>query len=174
MERLGMSDIGRFAINDIRRRLDHELEMAVSRLRPLGGAVSVMELPTAIGDHGAFANEVDGIQVSESREIGFATRELLVERVKGLVAAVDRLNEGEYGTCVECAEAISTARLRAVPEVQTCVRCQAWLERQGQARARWTHATAVRPGVPIPVARGRNFRRRQPSLSTLTNGMPSS
>jgi RNA polymerase-binding transcription factor DksA len=123
-------------MSDIRRRLDHELETAVSRLRPLGGAVAVMELPTAIGDNGAFADEVDGSQVSESREIGFATRELLVERVKRLVTALDRLTAGDYGTCVECATTISAARLRAAPEVQTCIRCQDRLERRDPARAR--------------------------------------
>jgi len=68
--------------------------------------------------------------VSESREIGFATRALLVERVKRLVAALDRLNAGEYGICVECAVAISAGRLRATPEAQTCIRCQDLLERQ--------------------------------------------
>jgi RNA polymerase-binding transcription factor len=115
-------------MNDIRRRLDHQLETAIARLRPLGGTVAVMELPTAFS--GPFANEVDGSQVSESREIGFAMRELLVEHVKRLVAALDRLDAGEYGTCVECAEAISAARLCAAPEVQTCVRCQYWLERR--------------------------------------------
>jgi DnaK suppressor protein len=119
-------------MDDIRRRLDHQLETAVSRLRPLGGAVAVMEPPTAFS--GPFANEVDGSQVSESREISFATRELLVERVKRLVAALDRLDAGEYGTCVECAAAISAARLHAAPEVQTCVRCQDWLERQRLVR----------------------------------------
>jgi RNA polymerase-binding transcription factor len=92
-----------------------------------------MEPPTAFS--GPFANEVDGSQVSESREISFATRELLVERVKRLVAALDRLDAGEYGTCVECAEAISAARLRAAPEVQTCVRCQDWLERRREPPA---------------------------------------
>jgi RNA polymerase-binding transcription factor len=132
MERLRGRDTGRFAMDDIRRRLDHQLETAVSRLRPLGGAVAVMEPPTAFS--GPFANEVDGSQVSESREISFATRELLVERVKRLVAALDRLDAGEYGTCVECAAAISAARLRAAPEVQTCVRCQDWLERQRVVR----------------------------------------
>jgi DnaK suppressor protein len=132
MERLRVRDTGRFAMDDIRRRLDHQLETAVSRLRPLGGAVAVMEPPTAFS--GPFANEVDGSQVSESREISFATRELLVERVKRLVAALDRLDAGEYGTCVECAAAISAARLRAAPEVLTCVRCQDWLERQRLVR----------------------------------------
>jgi RNA polymerase-binding transcription factor DksA len=122
-------------MNEIRRRLDHELETAVSRLRPPGGAVAVMELPTAIRDNGAFADEVDASQVCQSREIGFATRELLVERVRRLVAALDRLDVGEYGTCVECASAISAVRLRAAPEVETCVRCQDWLERRGSAPA---------------------------------------
>jgi RNA polymerase-binding transcription factor DksA len=132
MERFRGRDTRRFAMDDIRRRLDHQLETAVSRLRPLGGAVAVIEPPTAFS--GPFANEVDGSQVSESREISFATRELLVERVKRLVAALDRLDAGEYGTCVECAAAISAARLRAAPEAQTCVRCQDWLERQRLVR----------------------------------------
>ncbi|MBI4637467.1 MAG: TraR/DksA C4-type zinc finger protein [Candidatus Rokubacteria bacterium] len=72
---------------------------------------------------------MDEIQANESREISFATRELLVGRVNRLVAAIDRLNQGEYGTCVECGEPIAPARLRVMPEVQTCVRCQDRLER---------------------------------------------
>jgi len=51
-----------------------------------------------------------------------------------LSAALDRMNEGAYGTCVECDEPISLARLEAMPEVQTCVRCQDRLERLGQPR----------------------------------------
>ena len=55
-----------------------------------------------------------------------------MERVNALSAALDRLNDGEYGTCVECGEDIAPARLRALPEVQTCVRCQDRLERLGR------------------------------------------
>jgi RNA polymerase-binding transcription factor DksA len=116
-------------MNTIRRRLDHDLTAALFRLRQLGGAVAVEELPGAIGGNSLFADEVDGIQANENREISFATRERLVERVNCLSAALDRLNDGEYGVCAECAERISPARLRAVPEVQTCVRCQDRIER---------------------------------------------
>ena len=116
-------------MDDIRKRLDHNLTAALSRLRQLGGAVTIEELPGAIRDNSRFADEVDEIQANENREIGFATREKLVERVKRLSAALDRLNDGEYGGCVECAERISPARLHAVPEVQTCVRCQDRIER---------------------------------------------
>jgi RNA polymerase-binding transcription factor DksA len=54
---------------------------------------------------------------------------MLLTRVNRLSAALDRLNEGDYGACVECAEPIAPARLDALPEVQTCVRCQVGLER---------------------------------------------
>jgi len=119
---------------DARTRLDQDLKAAVSRLRQLDGAAAVEVRPGTIGDTCLFADEVDGIQVSESREIGFATRELVLERVNRLSAALDRMNEGEYGTCVECDEPISLARLDVMPEVQTCVRCQDRLERLGQPR----------------------------------------
>jgi|SRR5919108_2515870 DnaK suppressor protein len=117
---------------NIRKRLEADLSVAMSRLRQMGGAVAVEELPGAIGNNSPFADEVDVIQANESREIGFATRELLVERVNRLSAALDRLAEGEYGTCVECGEPISAARLHAMPEVQTCVRCQDRIERLGR------------------------------------------
>jgi DnaK suppressor protein len=42
------------------------------------------------------------------------------------------LNDGEYGQCVECGEAIAPARLRAMPEVPTCVTCQDRIERFGR------------------------------------------
>ena len=116
-------------MDDIRRRLDDNLTAALFRLRQLGGAVAVEELPGAIRDNSRLADEVDEIQANEDREISFATRERLVERVNRLSAALDRLNAGEYGVCVECAEGISPARLHAVPEVQTCVRCQDRIER---------------------------------------------
>lgn len=116
-------------MDDIRKRLDHNLTAALFRLRQLGGAVAVEELRGAIRDNSRLADEVDEIQANENREISFATRERLVERVNRLSAALDRLNDGEYGVCVECAERISPARLHAVPEVQTCVRGQDGLER---------------------------------------------
>jgi DnaK suppressor protein len=118
----------------IRKRLEQDLRTAVGRLRQMGGAVAIEDLPGAIGDNSPFADEVDVIQANEDREIGFATRELLVGRVNRLSAALDRLAEGEYGTCVECGEPISPARLHALPEVQTCVRCQDQLERFGRQR----------------------------------------
>jgi RNA polymerase-binding transcription factor len=117
---------------DVGRRIERDLDVALSRLRELGGTVMVVELPGAIGGNAAFADEVDQLQAAASRDVGLATRELLLERVNRLSAALDRLKEGEYGMCVECGEPIVLARLDAVPEVQTCARCQVGLERLGR------------------------------------------
>ena len=114
----------------IRKKLEQELRSATARLRQMGGADSLDEL-RPVGETG-FADEVDIIQANEWREIGYATRELLVDRVNRLSAALDRLEDGEYGTCVECGEAIAPARLRVMPEVETCVRCQDQIERYGR------------------------------------------
>lgn len=120
---------------DIRQKLEQELRTAAARLRHLAGATALEELLGPTGEHWSYADEVDEIQANERREIGFATRELLVERVNALSAALDRLNDGEYGTCVECGEQIAAARLQALPEVQTCVRCQDRIERYGKQLA---------------------------------------
>jgi DnaK suppressor protein len=116
----------------IRKRLEQDLKTAVRRLRQVGGAVAIEEVTRAIGDGNGFADEMDVIQANERREIEFATRELLVERVRRLGAAIDRLNDGEYGICRECEEPIAPARLKVMPEVETCVRCQDRLERYGR------------------------------------------
>jgi DnaK suppressor protein len=116
-------------MDPIRKRLEQDLRAAVGRLRQVGGATALEDLLGPRGEHWAFADEVDEIQANEWREIGFATRELLIDRVNRITAALERLEEGEYGLCVECGEKIAPARLRAMPEVTTCVRCQDRLER---------------------------------------------
>ena len=127
-------------MDDIRNRLDHDLKTAVSRLGRLSGTSAIEERPWTIRDSGPSADEVDGLQANESREVGLATRELLMERVKRLSAALDRMSEGAYGTCVECGDAISAGRLRATPEVQTCVRCQDGIERVARHVDRSRHS----------------------------------
>jgi RNA polymerase-binding transcription factor DksA len=130
-------------MNGIRKRLEQDLRIAVGRLRQVGGAAALEDLLGPSGEHWSYADEVDEIQANERREIGFATRELLVDRVNRIAAALERLDRGEYGSCVECGEAIAPARLQVMPEVLTCVRCQDRLERLG----RHLQAVEVEVGV---------------------------
>ena len=116
-------------MEEIRKKLEHELSHTMHRIRQMGGAVVLEEFAGALGDNSPFADEVDLIQVNENREMSFATRSMLVERANKLAEALERLRGGAYGICQECEEPIAPARLRAMPEVTTCVRCQDRLER---------------------------------------------
>jgi RNA polymerase-binding transcription factor len=153
---------------DVRTRLDQDLKAAVSRLRQLGGAAQAAERS---GTTCPFADEVDWIQASESREIGFATRELVLERVNRLSAALDRMNGGGYGTCVDCDEPISLARLDAMPEVQTCVRCQDRLEHLGHPRP-MIYRNGVRQHRSRRAERSSRARMASPPDSVLSRHDP--
>ncbi len=119
-------------MEEIRKRLETELNHTIGRLRQRGGSIALEDLPGVAGDNTPLADEVDVIRLNEDREMSFATRSLLVDRVNKLAEALDRLRDGEYGLCTECGESIAPARLRALPEVTTCVRCQDRLERSRQ------------------------------------------
>jgi len=116
-------------MEDVKKKLEAELNRTVERIRQMGGAAASVQAMSALGDTNQLADEVDVIQVNEDREMNFATRSLLVERANRLAEALERLRDGAYGVCQECGEAIAPARLKAMPEVMTCVRCQDRLER---------------------------------------------
>ena len=120
------------AMDEIKERLESELSHTMSRIRQMGGAVVMEEFPGAVGDNTPLADEVDVIRLNEDREMSFATRSLLVGRANKLAEALQRLRGGEYGLCEECEEPIAPARLRVMPEVTTCVRCQDRIERMSR------------------------------------------
>src|SRR5262245_17501169 len=113
----------------IRSELERERKRAVERLHRLGGVVALEEdLGAPIA--GAGREEADEVQANEHREMGMASRVRLVERVNQLTAALARLSDGTYGICEECGEPIQPARLKAIPEVGTCLGCQELRERR--------------------------------------------
>jgi DnaK suppressor protein len=42
--------------------------------------------------------------------------------------ALKRIKDGDYGRCTQCEKPIAVARLKAIPYVETCVKCQEKLE----------------------------------------------
>jgi DnaK suppressor protein len=52
------------------------------------------------------------------------------QQLEQIEAALQRLDEGTYGMCVECGEAIPPARLRVLPYACRCIRCQERQERK--------------------------------------------
>jgi len=111
-------------MDHIAKALQGDLLQTLDRLRELGGAVVFEDYTGALeaGDDGEVGG--DSVNASEERELSFTVRGRLVERAKRLAEALDRLRSGEYGACQACGDAIAPARLRAMPEVTTCLACQ--------------------------------------------------
>jgi len=116
----------------IKDALQEQLEETIERLKGLGGAVVFEDYPGAPEDDGQGDAGSDGASIGGERELAFEVRGRLVERANRLAEALDRLRFGEYGTCQICGESIAAGRLRAIPEVTTCVACQDAEERRAR------------------------------------------
>src|SRR6185436_16016066 len=54
------------------------------------------------------------------------------EALEQIEAALDRINDGVYGQCVECDGKIPKARLQAIPYTPYCVKCASKLQGHGR------------------------------------------
>ena len=55
--------------------------------------------------------------------------------LKSVAEALERLDKGDYGLCVECGDAIGPERLAVLPEAALCVGCQDMAEHRAAHRA---------------------------------------
>ena len=77
------------------------------------------------------------------RELDFALMEMKSDTLRQIDEAIRRLESGTYGVCVECAEALPEARLRALPFVRLCRTCQE------EEESREAAERAARPREPL-------------------------
>src|SRR5262249_55630779 len=74
---------------------------------------------------GDFLDVAQSVERQELARLGVSR---LNERARRLHVALQQFSAGEDGFCSECRASISPKRLRALPDVTTCVACQARLE----------------------------------------------
>lgn len=64
--------------------------------------------------------------------VEYAEAQRDIVELRAILMALPRIEEGTYGTCVDCGVDIPAARLIAQPAALTCVACQSGRERRGQ------------------------------------------
>ena len=122
------------SIDELRGRLARSRDEAMAQLRRLGRSPEGEDnAPRAGTDH--VLDEGDEAQASERQDLAYATRERLAERVNRLTTALERMRAGTYGQCAVCGGPIEPARLAALPEAETCLRCQTHREQPEPERA---------------------------------------
>jgi len=67
---------------------------------------------------------LDEVQNAAERELAIRNLDRESQLLRNVMAALARIDEGNYGTCLHCEEDISPKRLHAVPWAPYCIQCQ--------------------------------------------------
>jgi RNA polymerase-binding transcription factor len=117
------------------RRRAHLERMLRDRRRELQGEVrhGIRHGRSELSKQGG--DDVDRSDAHSQGDIDLALLQMRSETVRRIDAALVRLEAGTYGSCVECAKAISEPRLRALPFAARCQACEERREEEhGHAR----------------------------------------
>jgi DnaK suppressor protein len=107
----------RDALLDERRRVEHAL--AALRDEHRGSLDDEVEEIGASDNHLA-----ETATATLGREIDYTLGENSGQVLAAIDAALKRIDEGTYGTCVSCAEQIRYERLEATPWASLCIDCK--------------------------------------------------
>jgi DnaK suppressor protein len=77
------------------------------------------------------ADALDQIQHAVERELALGTLARESSGLRETRAALRRIDDGSFGTCLDCEEEINLKRLAAVPWAARCIACQDRADREG-------------------------------------------
>ncbi len=80
------------------------------------------------------ADQMDEVQYASERDLAIRNVDRDSTLLRSVKAALGRIHDGSFGTCIECESAISPKRLKAVPWAPRCIQCQAAADQNGQER----------------------------------------
>lgn len=111
---------------DMAVRLKNDEEgVASDALRQAGGGASgnLSNVPMHLADFGtdAFEQEMSASLLTNARQLQ-----------SEVAAALDRLEQGKFGTCEQCGHDLSENRLQVVPYTRYCVDCAQNAENDGE------------------------------------------
>ena len=127
MEATKMNEL-RDALKGRRVELQAEIDQMDAELRSIGADQE--DEKGGLGNHLA----EDGSNVMEAERLTTISSDLR-DILAQVNAALERMDDGTYGTCQRCGKPINPERLEAFPYVAFCIDCQTLLERQNALRA---------------------------------------
>ena len=89
-----------------------------------------LERITANLRRGLEADSKERAKQMEDSEVVDALGNEAREEMAKIAAALQRIDSGEFGTCIECGSAINPDRLAAYPYAEECIECAQFAERR--------------------------------------------
>src|SRR5450755_2928807 len=76
------------------------------------------------------ADQMDEIQYATERDLAIRNVDRESTVLRQVKAALRRIQNGAFGSCLDCEEAISPKRIAAVPWASRCIQCQEIADRE--------------------------------------------
>ena len=106
------------------------MEMELARLVDETQDEMDPELKANINDIDGGAADVDDEAVADTLvDIDNAIIGLHLQKARDLNSALDRIQAGVYGICIDCGDDIGFERLSAYPTAKRCIKCQSLHEK---------------------------------------------
>jgi DnaK suppressor protein len=90
------------------------------------------------------ADQMDQIQNASERDLAIRNVDREFILLREVKAALRRIHDGSFGTCIECEWSINPNRLAAVPWASRCIVCQEAADRNWQETTESVRKTLVR------------------------------
>jgi DnaK suppressor protein len=114
----------REAFAEVRKRLEDERANLLAEIDSLAIDNQNQDDDYGVGNHMA-----DDATEVFTRERNLALRNNTQDLLAQVDSALQRLDEGTYGMCARCGNAINPERLEALPYATYCITCQSEIER---------------------------------------------
>ncbi len=112
-----------------KRKMRSYRDRLLDRREGLVGQVQAAELYSRERDAEATQDPADMAANAYTKELLVSMSDNDRQLLNSIDEALDRIEDGEYGRCIRCGEAVSEKRLEAVPWARHCIRCQDLHER---------------------------------------------
>ena len=114
-----------------RKEMMQQGRLLIALAKRLGKNVTELERETAElhkkeGDYGQGEDEGDYQEVTNQAVEEHLAQHLLNNQeyvLSEIEAALERIKDGSYGTCMECKSIINVARMKALPYARRCIKC---------------------------------------------------
>ena len=114
-----------------KKRLEYFKKRLETKQQDLRRTVSRTEQDGRVADSETAQDIADKAASSYTKEFLFHQSNSERQLLNMVEAALARLREGEFGSCINCGNEVNAKRLDAVPWTRYCIDCQEKLE-QGQ------------------------------------------
>ena len=115
------------------RRRKSALESTLKDLLKVSGDRESLEIQQT-------ADPLDQVRLSTDRDMAVETLNQQARSIHEIRSALDRIEEGAYGSCERCEEPIPAKRLDALPWARMCVSCQSAIEAEAHQGQVFDHA----------------------------------